>query len=92
MKKLIKELEEWGEQTFPNGTPEGVLNHLLEEIGELRASPKDPHEIADVFILIVQYCKLLGLSLGDITRSKFEILKTREWQEPDENNVIRHRK
>jgi len=73
--------------------------HLKEEVDELIKSFKmmeDPgEEIADCFILLMTAAFHYGYDLEKIVNEcdkKFEILKKRDWNKPDENGVVRHKK
>lgn len=87
---LVKEIEEWQEKTFPNSTHDGVLDHLEEEVWELKKDPDDWKEIADVFILLVAAAKYAGISLANAARAKMMLNRERTWGKPDERGVINH--
>lgn len=83
----------WSIEVFGTG-PESVKSgakHLLREAQELIDSDgTDPMEIADIVIIASNIAKRQGYDLAEIVSQKFEILKTREWGEPDHEGVIEH--
>ena len=63
---------------------------MREEIEELSQHPGDPYEAADIFLLLIHHAHANGYDLLTATNKKFEIIKKRKWQKPDENGVVRH--
>lgn len=97
-KQLFKEVTEWQEATFSVINPIGLLNHLEQEVEELKSdirndNPDKRLEYADCFILLMGAAKADGMSYEDICQAiseKLEINKKRVWGEPDSNGVINH--
>ena len=89
MGSLQKGIGQWGAQTFPTCSLNGVVNHLYKEVLEL-SEDHDPEEAADCCILLFQHAYNGGYDLLDEVRKKFEINKTRKWGEPDEFGIIEH--
>lgn len=75
----------------PCRTPLSTVSKLLEELGELIASDrmKDPQELADVAILVLDLFTLQGIDMADAVRTKMEINQTRQWVVSD-NGAARH--
>ncbi len=95
---LFKEVADWQEATFKTIDLLGLVNHLADEVKELKTdvinrSPYRRHEFADCFILLMGAAKADGMSYEDICSAiseKLEINKKRTWGEPDSNGVINH--
>lgn len=96
--KLFNEIAAWQQDTFPGGTPDSTLHHLLDEIRELRYALRlDPYssheELADCMFLIFGCADRMGMSYQDIQdaiAAKFAINKARKWGKPKENGVVNH--
>ena len=96
--KLFNEIAAWQQDTFPGGTPDSTLHHLLDEIRELRYSlrldPASSHEeLADCMFLIFGCADRMGMSYQDIQdaiAAKFAINIARKWGKPKENGVVNH--
>lgn len=95
MKHTWQELQdkvvEW--KQGKNVTLEGTLEHLLDEIKDLRDNPYDVINIADVFILLLGVCDEVGFSIDEVSEAvaaKIAINESRLWGNPDERGVVRH--
>jgi len=76
-------------------TPEGLIHHLEEELMELQQDAGTTLEImecADMVILLKGYAHLRGFDLDKAVDDKMDINVEREWQNPDNDGVVRHRK
>jgi hypothetical protein len=80
---------EWGNATFPNGTPASVVAHLKKEVNEL-AESHDPEEAADCMILLLHHAHRCGYDLMTEADKKFEINKKRRWGLPDKEGIVEH--
>lgn len=87
--RLQVEVGEWGDRTFPTGTPTSIIRHLRKELDELESSHA-PVEAADMLILLLQLAHRSGFVLYTETRKKLEINYGRTWQAPDADGVIEH--
>jgi hypothetical protein len=87
--KATQEIVEWCNSVFPQRTPDKVLDKLLEEIEELRERPCDGHELADVMILLLDYCDMVGVDILKVMHWKMEINKKRRWW-IDERGILQH--
>lgn len=87
---------EWSDERFGKGrTPHGNIEHLKEEVVDLKKSAYDPHSYSDCFILLINAARLAGFSMEDIYQAiiaKNKINIEREWEEEDENGITRHKK
>ncbi len=97
MKNLFEEITKWQDSVFTKATPLSCVNHLEEEVGELKEKTEqgilDRHEVADCFFLLFGYCNKHGLKYEDLILllvDKFTIVKEREWGEPNEKGYVKH--
>lgn len=70
----------WVGRTFPDETVEEQMEHLIEEVKELRDNMLDPHEYADVFMLLICVAAKNGVNVFQAFYEKFEINKNRKWK------------
>lgn len=89
MKSFQDKVGEWGNYTFPRGTPDSIVTHLKKEVEEL-AESHDPAEAADCFLLLLQHAHRCGYDLAAEAIKKFEINKNRKWGIPDAEGVVEH--
>lgn len=96
LQDLQDELGEWSDTEFGEGrTPVGNVYHLLEEVKELQDDPYNPMSWADVIILVLNGSRLAGHNTQDLemaARAKFNIIRTWDWDAPDEHGVTKHKK
>ena len=75
--------KEWSEKTFGKGTnTEGLCKHITKELDEIKESPKDATEYADVFILLIDMLWRNGLTAEEFEKAleeKQEINLKRKW-------------
>lgn len=104
MASQLKEVQDligwWGDKTFPNSTADTVLSHLQEEIEELVEAHEDPNssyedkrgEIADVFLLAMQYAHKNGIDILDAAMIKMDINMQRDWNvgNPEPGGHVKH--
>lgn len=86
---LTDEVFNWAEVTFPNRTDQSMFLKMYSEIGEMIDSDGDRLEVADVFILLLDYAKRKKIDLTASVRLKLEINKGRQWA-IDTNGVMSH--
>lgn len=85
----------WANQTFPASGLASTFAHLREELDEIEETPSDPHEWADVLLMLLHSSRNAGFSMSDLfaaCEEKLAICQGRTWLEPDENGVVRHAK
>lgn len=87
--QLTEEVFNWAEETFPNRTDQSMFLKLYSEIGEMIGSDGDRSEIADVFILLLDYAKRKKVDVTSAVRDKLEINRQRDWS-VDNNGVMSH--
>jgi hypothetical protein len=85
-----REVSKWAQATFPHQTPASKLDHLGEEIAELKANPSDGEEMADCFILLLNLAEMHGHDLMAQARAKMAKNRARKWGKPDERGVCHH--
>lgn len=96
---LVAHLErqrKWSEETFgPGQRTEGVLDHIKEEVEEVRAAPLDISEWVDVMILAMDGAMRAGFSPHEIAlaldakQTKNEGRKWPDWRTQDPNKKIK---
>lgn len=79
--ELQKEIVDWADGILPNRSAYNALaKMMMEEIPELIASGgQDPLEIADVFILMMDYAHLQKVDILSAIREKMKINMDRTW-------------
>lgn len=88
-----KEMCDWGDETFPNGTPETIIAHLKRELIELEQavdSNGQAEEVADCFMMLLHLARKTNRDILAEAQRKFEIVKLREWAPPDDQGVVEH--
>lgn len=83
----------WANTVFPERMPKDVLLKLNEEIGELIKNPIDPHEYADVMILLLDFAAFNGIDgnrLSVAIAEKMEINKRRSWCVDQNTGIMQH--
>lgn len=77
---LALEVFNWAEATFPNRTDASMFLKMYSEIAELIRSDGEPMELADLFILLMDYAVRKNISITDSVRKKLEINRQRTWK------------
>lgn len=90
LQQLVREIGEWQAVTFPLATASSVTQHLYREAAELRDSPTDPEEMADVFFMLVAAARASNVDLAAAVSAKFQKNKARRWGAPDAQGVVEH--
>jgi hypothetical protein len=71
---------QWANEAFPHRTDASMFLKMYEEIGEVIRSGGDRLEVADLFILILDYAKRKNIALSDAIGEKLEINRNRDWK------------
>lgn len=87
---LQNEIAAWADSVYPHRTNDSILRKLDEEVKELHADLLDPHEYADLIILILDLGRMNGINIGKAVREKIEINNKRQWQIDPETGVMSH--
>ena len=77
---IAQEVYEWAQATFPDRTDASMFLKMYSEIAELIRSDGEPHELADLFILLMDYAVRKNVSLLAAINEKLEINKRRSWR------------
>lgn len=83
----------WANSVFPDRSPKDVLLKLSEEYGELIKNPIDPHEYADIIILLLDFAAFNGIDekrLDMAIDEKLEINKRRTWRIDRLTGIMQH--
>ncbi len=80
----------WASRQFPKRTSAGVFLKLYQEVGELIADPSSPHEAADVFILLLDYCSMNHINIAKAIAEKMEINEARRWVFDEVTGLAQH--
>lgn len=82
---LQAEIAEWADRIIPDRTAYSTIAKILEELGELIASKRmrDPEELADVAILLLDLFHLQGIDMKAAVRAKMQINRNRRWNVSD---------
>ena len=76
---LAVEVFEWANATFPDRTDASLFLKAYEEMAELIRSDGSPLELADVFILFLDYAVRKDIRLSVAIRAKLDINRHRKW-------------
>lgn len=97
-KEQFESISEWQNKTFGHATALSKVEHLKQEVKELRNDLKvnSSHarlEFADCFILLFGAAASYGYEYEDIQciiAEKMDINIHRKWGNPDKNGVVNH--
>jgi hypothetical protein len=96
-KEQYELITRWQDQVFTSATPLTCVNHLQEEVNELKAGIEqgnvDQNEIADCFLLLIGVCNRSGMTyqnIVDAIDSKMQINYARSWGKPNEKGYQKH--
>lgn len=87
--QLTEQVFEWAEATFPNRNDASMYLKMYGEIAEMIESDGDANEIADMFILLLDYAKRKKVDVATIVQRKLNVNRTRTWV-TDKNGVNSH--
>lgn len=86
---LTEQVFEWAEATFPNRNDTSMYLKMYSEIAEMIDSDGDANEIADMFILLLDYAKRKKVDVTTAILRKLDVNRTRIWA-TDKNGVNSH--
>ena len=78
--RLAHEVFHWAEAAFPNRTDSSMFLKMYSEIAELIRSDGEPLELADLFILLMDYAVRKDIVISTAVRQKLEINRQRTWK------------
>ena len=79
----------WAEDTFPDRNDASMYLKMYGEIAEMIESDGDANEIADMFILLLDYSKRKKVDVTTAVLRKLDINRKRTWA-TDKNGVNSH--
>ena len=90
---LQADIAEWADKVFPDRTAHGSLAKLvLEEIPEfIQSGMSDPHEYADLVIMILDIAHLKGINVGKAVIEKMGINRSRTWAKDPNTGFMKHK-
>lgn len=88
---LAKDIAEWQDETFPDGTLGSAASHLEEEASELLGEVLEPtknmdaiaEEAADVLFLLIAVSRKANIDLLDAAQKKLIKNKSRQWEKAE---------
>ena len=86
---LSEQVFEWAEEAFPVRTDISMYLKMYGEIAEMIESDGDPDEIADMFILLLDYAKRKKVDVTTAVMKKLDTNRARKWV-TDKNGVNSH--
>ena len=93
LQQCQRDIVAWANVVFPEREPRDILLKLNEEIGELIKNPVDPHEYADVMILLLDFAAFSGIDGNRLLTAigeKMEINKKRSWRVNRNTGIMQH--
>lgn len=88
---LQEQIASWANKAFPGRTAFNATTKLiLEEIPEWLQDQDDPHEYADLVILILDIAYLKGINVKQAVLEKMEINRERVWDIDPETGFMNH--
>lgn len=87
--ELTEAVFNWAEDTFPNRTDASMFLKIYGEVSEMIESDGAADEIADMFILLLDYAKRKKVDITTAVLKKLEINRQRLWI-TDKNGVNSH--
>lgn len=88
--EMADEIHRWANGTFPDRTPQDVFLKVAEELGETIRNPDDPHELADLFILLLDLAVMLNHNIEKAVIEKMAINEHRKWEVDRHTRIMRH--
>jgi len=86
--QLARRVREQADRLFPNRTDTSMYLKMFQELGEMVESG-DPDEVADVFIMMLDFAERKGINVQDVVERKMSINETRRWA-MNELGVMKH--
>ena len=87
--ELTEQVFDWAEVAFPNRNDASMYLKMYGEIAEMIESDGDANEIADMFILLLDYAKRKKVDVTTAVLRKLSINRKRTWA-TDKNGVNSH--
>ena len=77
---LAGEVWGWAQSAFPDRTDASLFLKMYSEIAEVIRSGGEAMELADLFILLLDYAVRKDVRLADAIRQKLAINRQRQWK------------
>lgn len=87
--RLAYTVWQWADSAFPERTDASMFLKMYGEIGELVESPDSDDELADIFIMLLDYGVRKNINIEDAVLKKLDINRNREWHRTA-SGVMRH--
>jgi len=88
---LQEQIAAWADKIFPDRTVfNSTTKLILEEIPEWLQDQDDPHEYADLVILILDIAYLKGIDVKKAVLEKMEINRKRKWKKDPNTGFMNH--
>ena len=73
------EVVAWADEALPDRTINTMLLKMFEEMGEVVRNPRDPLQLADVLILLVDLADKHNIDLTRAVTDRMVVNKNRQW-------------
>lgn len=83
MNHLAVDVKAWADEVFPDRTDSSMFLKMYQELGELAGAEtreEQEDELADIFIMLMDYAKRKGVNPSLAVQRKLAINKTRKWR------------
>ena len=87
--ELTEQVFDWADAAFPKRTDTSMYLKMYGEIAEMIESDGDADEIADMFILLLDYAKRKKVDVTTAILKKLEVNRNRTWV-TSKNGVNKH--
>jgi len=71
---------QWASSVFPDRTDSSMFIKIFEELAEVIRSDGDALEVADLFIMLLDYAKRKNINIEEAVRHKLSINRDRNWR------------
>ena len=78
--RLADDVFQWASSVFPDRTDSSMFIKMFEELAEVIRSNGDHLEVADLFIMLLDYAKRKEMDIEMAIRVKLQINSTRQWR------------
>jgi hypothetical protein len=86
--ELAEQVKAQADRLFPNRTDTSMYLKMFKELGEM-IEDGDPDEVADVFIMLLDFAKRKNIHIAEVVLRKMDINNGRTWV-VNELGVMRH--
>lgn len=76
---LARKVSEQADKLFPDRTDSSMFLKLFSEIGEMVDHPDDTMEVADVFIMLLDYAHRKKINIRQVVEYKMAVNDNRQW-------------